>query len=315
MPTIPTRRRSALSVDAIYWRIDWKWAQVRGHAVSMGWKPGVGLHSARLAGLQRGDARRPAGDGIADAPDRRRSVDRLDQQLQGRLGPLHGLRAPELRAALRPPVLAPLDRLSRHPGRDHAPARHRLLRELAPRRLRAARLRDRQSEGLVRVRRQRLGLHRLRRPGHHAPGRPHGAARATFSTTRRAAPAARTRSTTARSRRPPPSRRCPSRPRSRSRPPRRCTRATASSSIRSTASSIRSTAASPPPTSRSPTAVSTRRSAGSRSDYLGIDQGPILGMICNYRNQLVWDDMRKCAPLLRGLARAGFSGGWLDQAA
>jgi hypothetical protein len=48
-------------------------------------------------------------------------------------------------------------------------------------------------------------------------------------------------------------------------------------------------------------------------DYLGIDQGPILGMICNYRNELVWDDMRKCAPLLRGLARAGFTGGWLDQ--
>jgi hypothetical protein len=38
-------------------------------------------------------------------------------------------------------------------------------------------------------------------------------------------------------------------------------------------------------------------------------------MICNYRNQLVWDDMRKCAPLLRGLARAGFTGGWLDQVA
>ncbi len=50
-------------------------------------------------------------------------------------------------------------------------------------------------------------------------------------------------------------------------------------------------------------------------DYLGIDQGPILGMICNYRNELVWDDMRKCVPLLRGLARAGFTGGWLDQVA
>ena len=49
-------------------------------------------------------------------------------------------------------------------------------------------------------------------------------------------------------------------------------------------------------------------------DYLGIDQGPILAMICNYRNQLVWDDMRNCVPLRRGLARAGFSGGWLDKA-
>jgi hypothetical protein len=47
-------------------------------------------------------------------------------------------------------------------------------------------------------------------------------------------------------------------------------------------------------------------------DYLGIDQGPILAMISNYRNQLVWDDMRNCTPLRRGLARAGFTGGWLD---
>ena len=47
------------------------------------------------------------------------------------------------------------------------------------------------------------------------------------------------------------------------------------------------------------------------SDYLGIDQGPILAMIGNYRNELVWDDMRRCAPLRRGLERAGFSGGWL----
>ncbi len=50
-------------------------------------------------------------------------------------------------------------------------------------------------------------------------------------------------------------------------------------------------------------------------DYLGIDQGPILGMICNYRNQLVWDDMRRCTPLRRGLERAGFHGGWLSQPA
>ena len=47
------------------------------------------------------------------------------------------------------------------------------------------------------------------------------------------------------------------------------------------------------------------------NDYLGIDQGPILGMIGNYRNELVWDDMRSCLPLRRGLERAGFRSGWL----
>ncbi len=50
-------------------------------------------------------------------------------------------------------------------------------------------------------------------------------------------------------------------------------------------------------------------------DYLGIDQGPILAMIGNHRNERVWADMRKCLPLRRGLERAGFSGGWLDKAA
>jgi len=48
-------------------------------------------------------------------------------------------------------------------------------------------------------------------------------------------------------------------------------------------------------------------------DYLGIDQGPILAMIGNYRNGLVWDDMRNSTAIRRGLRRAGFSGGWLDK--
>ena len=48
------------------------------------------------------------------------------------------------------------------------------------------------------------------------------------------------------------------------------------------------------------------------NDWLGIDQGPILGMIGNYRNELVWNDMRNCVPIRRGLERAGFAGGWLS---
>jgi hypothetical protein len=47
------------------------------------------------------------------------------------------------------------------------------------------------------------------------------------------------------------------------------------------------------------------------SDYLGIDQGPILAMIENWRSGLVWSVMRKNPHLRRGLQRAGFSGGWL----
>jgi len=50
------------------------------------------------------------------------------------------------------------------------------------------------------------------------------------------------------------------------------------------------------------------------TDYLGIDQGPILAMIENYRSDLVWKTMRKSPYIVRGLRRAGFRGGWLDQA-
>jgi len=50
------------------------------------------------------------------------------------------------------------------------------------------------------------------------------------------------------------------------------------------------------------------------TDYLGIDQGPILAMIANHRDGLLWKRMRRSAPILAGLRRAGFRGGWLDQA-
>ena len=47
-------------------------------------------------------------------------------------------------------------------------------------------------------------------------------------------------------------------------------------------------------------------------DYLGIDQGPILLMIENYRNGFVWETMKRNPHLVRGLCRAGFTGGWLE---
>lgn len=47
-------------------------------------------------------------------------------------------------------------------------------------------------------------------------------------------------------------------------------------------------------------------------DYLGIDQGPILIMAENFRSGLVWETLKKSPYLVRGLRRAGFTGGWLD---
>jgi len=50
------------------------------------------------------------------------------------------------------------------------------------------------------------------------------------------------------------------------------------------------------------------------TDYLGIDQGPIIAMIANYRRDFVWKYMRKSPYIIQGLRRAGFRGGWLDGA-
>ena len=47
-------------------------------------------------------------------------------------------------------------------------------------------------------------------------------------------------------------------------------------------------------------------------EYLGIDQGPILTMIENWRTGFVWKIMRRNPHIKRGLKRAGFSGGWLE---
>jgi len=48
------------------------------------------------------------------------------------------------------------------------------------------------------------------------------------------------------------------------------------------------------------------------SDYIGIDQGPILAMIANYRNEFVWTVMKKSPYIRKGLEQAGFRGGWLS---
>jgi len=48
------------------------------------------------------------------------------------------------------------------------------------------------------------------------------------------------------------------------------------------------------------------------ADYLGIDQGPILLMIENFRSELVWRTVRQDPIIQRGLQHTGFTGGWLD---
>jgi len=45
--------------------------------------------------------------------------------------------------------------------------------------------------------------------------------------------------------------------------------------------------------------------------YYGLDQGPIVLMIENYRSGFLWRLMRRCPYIIDGLRRAGFAGGWL----
>ena len=47
--------------------------------------------------------------------------------------------------------------------------------------------------------------------------------------------------------------------------------------------------------------------------YYGLDQGPIVMMIENYRTGFLWRLMRQCPPIQMGLRRAGFTGGWLQE--
>jgi hypothetical protein len=48
------------------------------------------------------------------------------------------------------------------------------------------------------------------------------------------------------------------------------------------------------------------------NDYLGIDQGPIILMAENHRTALIWRLIKNNPHIVRGLCRAGFTGGWLE---
>lgn len=45
----------------------------------------------------------------------------------------------------------------------------------------------------------------------------------------------------------------------------------------------------------------------------GLNQGPVILMIENYRTSLIWNILRKSPQIITGLKKAGFKGGWLDQ--
>ena len=46
--------------------------------------------------------------------------------------------------------------------------------------------------------------------------------------------------------------------------------------------------------------------------YFGLDQGPVVLMIENYRSRFLWNTMKQCPYLVAELRRAGFAHGWLS---
>jgi hypothetical protein len=63
--------------------------------------------------------------------------------------------------------------------------------------------------------------------------------------------------------------------------------------------------------SYNPTFTSRNGKGWVSKGYYGLDQGPIIMMIENYRTGLIWRLMRRNPYIVNGLRRAGFSGGWL----
>ena len=117
----------------------------RRPAVSHGWKPGDGFLSTAGPATARRCALPPR-PGIADASAPPKSYDAFDVDLplESSTASISCYAAP----AVHPPALAPLGRFPRHPGRLHARAGHRLLREQPPRHPGPARVRDPESEAL-----------------------------------------------------------------------------------------------------------------------------------------------------------------------
>ena len=63
--------------------------------------------------------------------------------------------------------------------------------------------------------------------------------------------------------------------------------------------------------SYNPTFTSANGKSWVSKGYFGLDQGPIIMMIENYRTGLIWRLLRRSPHIINGLRRAGFRGGWL----
>jgi len=65
-------------------------------------------------------------------------------------------------------------------------------------------------------------------------------------------------------------------------------------------------------TGLNPTLANANGTAWVSAGHYGLDQGIVTMMIENHSSGLVWQLMRACLPIRRGLQHAGFRGGWLE---
>ena len=134
----PAEREIRDLADKLYRRVEWSWMQPRPPLIAMAWRPESGMHTHDYKGYEEAmilyvlALGSPTHAISPDAWKARIANYKWDDVLRPGVH--------QLRAALHPPVLAHLDRLPRHPRRLHARKGRRLLRELAARHLRAARV-------------------------------------------------------------------------------------------------------------------------------------------------------------------------------
>ena len=149
-------------VDELYGRADWQWALNGGAAVSHGWRPETGFIPHTWRGYDEALLVYLLGLGSPTFPLPPETYAAYCSTYQWK--EIYGRELLYSGAAVHPPALASVDRLSRHPRRVHARARQRLLREQPPGHLRPPGVRAAQSAPVRRLWRTLLGDNGDRRP-------------------------------------------------------------------------------------------------------------------------------------------------------
>jgi hypothetical protein len=124
-------REIRTTAATLYHRADWRWAQNGALTVAHGWKPERGFLRYRWEGYNEALLLYVLGLGSPTHPLPNESYGAWTASYRWKK--LYGIEFLVRRAALHPPALARLDRLSRHSGRLHARPGTRLLREQSSR--------------------------------------------------------------------------------------------------------------------------------------------------------------------------------------